>query len=223
MFNDYREFTEKLNFVPLRIECDLAEEVVNVNGIHFDAILSYAVVEKQTQGDMVSGSEYVRVPLPLCAHWENQSGVPLWASTDLQPKEDVTTSTRYWHRRSLEPVMSRKNLRKTAGPYKERRVPMPTIVNATLVADVIGNADEIARLLKPITSIGKKRTGFVIAWRIYQIKSFTMIDDEGNARRPIPVMSLESWELNRASAIGYSPPYWHPATRQMCIPSGAKV
>lgn len=230
MFAQYAERVAGLAMIPLRVEVDLADSVVTYNGLHFDAILSYAVVEAVTRGAMLPPqSPYIEIPLPLAVLWRNRNDVPLYASTDLTPRGASVSAVRYWHKRSLEPSMSRKSIRVTKGVHKEKRVPMPTIHAQTLTADVIGNGDELARLLATVTSIGKKRNsaGAVLRWRIYEVDRFRLVDDAGFARRPLPV----TYQLKRGQPvplaagqhISFSPPYWHPATRDMCVPTGVAV
>lgn len=230
MFEAYAERVAGLEMTPLRVEVDLADSVVTYDGLHFDSILSYAVAEEVTEGAMLPPkAPWTEVPLPLVALWRNRLGVPLWASTDLVPKRASVSSVRYWHKRGLEPAMSRRSIRLDKGKHKERRVPMPTIHAQTLIADVMGNGEEIARLLSVISSIGKKRNsaGAVLRWRIYEINRFELLDNAGCARRPIPVMyDLErdkGFRLDVGQHIAFSPPYWHPETRDMCVPAGVEV
>jgi len=230
MFEAYAERVAGLEMTPLRVEVDLADSVVTYDGLHFDAILSYAVVEEVTRGAMLPPqSPYIEIPLPLAVLWRNRNNVPLYASTDLMPSGSSVSAVRYWHKRGLEPDMSHRSIRLGKGKHKERRVPMPTINAQTLAADVMGNAEEIARLLNAISTIGKKRNsaGAVLRWRIYEITRFQLVDNAGVARRPIPAMYyLERGNvltLGGGQHIAFSPPYWHPATRDMCIPTGVSV
>lgn len=224
MFGEYAEFVQSLDMVALRVECHLAEPAVSYQGLHFDSILSFAVVEEQTQGAMLPNkSSYVPVPLPLQALWSSPIDVPLYAATDLMPPDSATTDIRYWHRRAITPRMTTKSLRTTAGRHKEKRTAMPTINNDVLIADAIGNLDEVSRLLQFVTSIGKKRStsGAVLHWKVYKIKEFALLAPDGTARRPIPVNVLSKINLDVAQNLAYSPPYWHPDTKWLCIPAGA--
>jgi len=224
MFADLRARYEALEMVPLRIECHLADSVVLTFPLHLDALLAYTVLEQATQGAMLpENSEYVRVPLPLACLWESE-GVPLWASTTLVPMGREVPSVRYWHRRALEPHMTRRSIRVTQGRHKELRTPAPTENAPVLVADLIGNIDEVSRLLGSITAIGKKRAsaGTVLQWRIYRIMAFSLRHEQ-QIRRILPVgyvMEQFGPVPMDLAHVGFSPPYWHPATRRMCLLPG---
>ncbi|NJL56024.1 hypothetical protein HC928_13195 [bacterium] len=227
MFDALRQHYESLAMVPLRVECHLADDAVLSDPLHLDALLSYAVVHRETRGAMLpNNNDYIYIPLPLRSLWFSRQGVPLWASTDFEPEPGAVHSVRYWHRRGLEPHMSHKNLRPGIGPYKDRRTPMQT-VGGVLYADAIGNPEEIAALLSLISAVGKKRVsaGAVSHWRVYEITSFALIDDHNRSRRPIPgAYFVEQGDFSLGGdyhLIGFSPPYWHAATRALCVPAGA--
>lgn len=227
-FQQLEQYYKSLDKVALRVECHLADSVVNTGGIHLDAILGYAVVERETQGAMLDTQNYVRIPLPLAILWESRTGIPLYASTDLLPDDKAITSLRYWHRRAIEPSMTHKNIRTSAGRHKERRTPMQ-VTEGVLCADVIGNLEEIALLLQNVSAVGKKRTaaGAVREWKIYQITEFSLLNNQRKALRPIPLKYVTDKVTNHIDQefawIGYSPPYWHVATRGVVIPTGAVV
>lgn len=225
MFEAYARYSE-LSMQPLRVTAKLGSAPVSYQGLHFDSILAAQVVAEATNGEMLPQSpRYTFVPLPLKMLWRNVVGVPLWASTDLVPDGEVIRDVQYMHRRAPEPKMQRKNIDTGAGRHKEKRTPMPTIVANELSADVYGNAEEIARLLADVSSVGKKRhsTGMVLEWQIEPIKAFSLIED-GKARRPLPVPAIyDAIALLDSTHISYSPPYWLAATRDFCVPTGAKI
>lgn len=119
--------------------------------------------------------------------------------------------------------MTQRNIQTGKGRYKELRSPLPTLQTETLVSDVLGDADAIAELLSRVSSIGKKRgsLGRVLEWRIEPIDEFSFFDDKQRARRPVPVAYC-GVKSDSAVEIGFSPPYWHRATRALCIPQGAR-
>lgn len=223
-----------LDYEPLRITVTLDAPVVTYENPHFDGILSRVVVERATQGWVPGQIErYVRVPLPLKAIWEGESWakerVPLWASTDLLPPEGRAARDELWvHRRALRPSMTRQNIQTTKGQHKERRTPLPVLVNRTLSCEVIGHADTIADLLQDVISIGKKRhvTGAVQSWNISRIRHFSLADPDGHLRRSVPLAALfpDGHPLDvDAQHISFSPPYWHHSTRTLCLPAGANL
>lgn len=213
-----------LDMRPLRITAEMSDPVAYYHPVHIDGILASRVVEEVTRGAGVPPSQdWYYTPLPLEVVWHNADGVPLWTCTDLAPDIQWEQEIVYLHRRAPDPIMTRKNLDVGSGRHKEKRTPLPTIVAESLTCDVVGNAQEIARLLLGVTAIGKKRTvlGSVATWSIEPINRFTFVDDQNYARRPIPLGYLDVFQ--DAKAMAYSAPYWHMATRMLCVPPGAYV
>lgn len=211
----------------LRITCLLASPAVSYHGLHLDGILAHALVERDTAGAMLPQTpEYVPCELPLRCVWRSAASVPLWASTDLLPEAEAANDVIYLHRRALEPHMTAASMKTGKGRYKERRSPLPAIVTHRLVAYADGEAQEIVSLLQRVTSIGKKRivAGVVREWIIEEIDEFSFTDGEGRALRPLPHLYIYGEERDDGSPVlGFSPPYWHIATRARCVPTGAQV
>lgn len=225
MFENYAHYPD-LRMQPLQITAKLGSAPVSYQGLHFDSILAAKVVEEATDGQMLPQSpHYTFVPLPLKILWHSAVGVPLWASTDLVPNGEVIRDVQYMHRRALEPKMQQKNIITKSGRHKEKRTPMPIIVANQLSCNVYGNAKEIARLLSNVTSIGKKRhsAGMVMEWIVEPVDEFSLVKGV-KARRPLPVPAIyDAIASVNSSHISYSPPYWLPATRDFCVPTGADV
>jgi hypothetical protein len=208
----------------LRITAILDAPVISYHGLHLDGILAHAVVERETAGAMLPQSpDYISIELPLRCLWRSVAGIPLWASTDLLPEGAFTQDTIWLHRRTLEPAMTIVNLHTGKGRYKERRSPLPALATDQLVAYVDGDISEIRELLSRISSIGKKRivSGAVREWRVEEWTQFSLVDDAGRALRPIPHLYLYGEERSNGLLLAYSPPYWHVATRAMCVPTGS--
>lgn len=205
----------------LKITAQLASPVISYMGLHLDAILAYAVVERQTDGEMFVSEDYVRIELPLAVTWESKAGVPLWSSTDLLPVGIPIEDVQYFHRRAIGSRMSKKNIRTGTGRHKEKRVPMPTINVPELVAYAMGDAEQIAELLSGVTAIGKKRAGRVMAWHIEEVESFSFFDEYDFALCPVPCESRGVMALD-AHYVAFSPPYWHSATRAFCWLTGTQ-
>lgn len=216
-----------LNMRPLRIVAELADPVAYYHPVHFDGILSSAVVEDVTGGAGVPpSSDWYYIPLPLRVVWRTQDGVPLWASTDMEPVGQYENEIIYWHRRAPEPYMTWRNIITTSGRHKEKRTPLPCIVANEMACHVIGNANEIARLLERVTAIGKKRhsLGAVRRWLISPIDEFSFVRD-GVFLRPVPAGMFGGVDIDAMGTLrleAFTPPYWHVMSRAMCIPAGAE-
>lgn len=212
----------------VKVTAVLLQPVVSYSGLHLDGILAHAALERATGGAMLPQSaRYVEVAIPLRVLWRNAAGVPLYASTDLLPWVTGWSATDvvWLHRRALEPHQTRANLKTGKGRYKERRSPMPALVTDRLVAYADGDMDEIAALLTRVTSIGKKRAvlGAVREWIVEPVDEFSFTDEAGHALRPIHHLYLYGEERGDGVTLAYSPPYWHVATRAVCVPTGTAI
>lgn len=226
-----RESYQALPLESLRITAHLAAPVAHYHDLHLDGILAYVVMEMAMQAPVSPlGDTWIEVPLPLGVLWrDDQTGVPLWASTDFVPVDLSEDSATYHHRRAPEPSMTKRNLDTGAGRHKERRSPIPTTHTNALYADCIGNADALRELLKRIGSIGKKRhtLGAVREWTIEAMPSFSLVDEQRRARRPLPLLALLGGTVYPLpldfSFQGIAPPYWHITTRMMCVAAGTLI
>jgi hypothetical protein len=214
---------------PLRVTAHLDDAVITyTKSVHFDGLLAYAVVMRATGGVGLPDSMVYDLPLPMEVLWRDARGLPLWATTDLVPvSKDVIASRDYFHRRSLTPMMTERNLDTGAGKHKEKRSPLPTLRASIWQADCIGHAETISDLLSAITSIGKKANthGAVQAWQVEDIDRFDVIDEDGRARRVLPVQYVYPDAAADLSAhlLGWTPPYWIPSTRAFCYDTGQDV
>ena len=226
LFAEYKSFIESLPMSAMRVTAVMADDFVTTRGIRLDAILSFAVVDKLTRGMMLPDkTPYVQIPIPVGVEMFCK-GVPLYQATDFLPEAHIR-SVRYLHRRSLEPSMTQKNLNTGSGQFKELRTPLSAIPRQKLVAECVGNADEIQKLLSTVSAIGKKRTssGAVKQWEVERIDVFSM-ENNGVALKNLPLEYLikyyGSCRLD-LSLAGFSPPYWHKDTQTNCVLAGSKI
>jgi hypothetical protein len=229
IFAEHAKRYAGLEKVPLRIEAHTADAVVTYQGLHLDSILTHPVVMEATNGaGLPNNHPYEPIPLPIERLWTSPDGVPVWAATDLVPKGEAAKATRYWHRRAIRQDMTLRNIRVSEGQHKELRSPMPTVNAEAWIADVIGNAEEITRLLAYVSAIGKKRgtAGAILKWVVYEIQSFDLRTPSGAYRRAMPFELLLAEDNRRdpftlpLQQIAVSPPYWHHNTQMMAIPAG---
>lgn len=212
---------------PLLVECGFSSAVAVNDNLHLDALLTSVVSAEILQGlPFPCGKEYVRVPAPLASLWCNANNAPLYASTDLVPTDETQTDSTYIHSRALPPTMSRENLETGKGRFKEKRTAVHLVTNRTFAALAYGNAAEVARLLNALSSIGFKHGvfGSVKYWRVTEIERFSLVDERGCALRPLPERWLyaDAITLN-SQAVGFSPPYWHASTRELCAVTGVEI
>lgn len=222
-FAEYRAQCEAAPLRPLRVSATMAAPLMTYHPVHLDGLLAFAVVEMLTQGQGLpnSAAPYY-IPLPLRRLWESPTGLPLWAATDLMPEAEAVKSQVYFHRRAIAPTMTDAAIRTGKGRHKEKRSPIPSVSTRTMTADVIGNPDMLAALLKNVASIGKKHhaSGAIASWGIEEIETFMLSDEQGRTRRPLPLEMFQPPMTALGQHIGFTPPYWLPAAQCMCIDSG---
>lgn len=236
----YADLYPALEMSPLVITCTLAafSQVITYQHIHFDNLLASTVVQEAQHDCYWEWEDEAKpLPVPLKVLWESNSGLPLYASSSMYPVGDVFNDVTYFHKRVPTGEWSRTNksgkvqLSPVRGRYMERRIPFRTSIIHKLQARVIGNADEIARLLEKITHIGKKRSagyGEVCEWEITEAKlrDVDCLVKNGKLARPIPAWCTESLKIDINAPmvmVGWSPPQWNPAGFEMGWPFGTKT
>ncbi len=222
----YVERYEGLKGEPLHIVLELVpgSRIAGYDPVNLDNLLARAVVDEATAGrGLPSTPEAYRLPTPLRCLWRSPEGLPLWAATPLFPAAQHAPDVSYWHKRAQTGELTRTKsgrfaIRSTQGRWMERRVPLPTVVCDRWEGWCAGDGEEIARLLRPVSHVGKKRsTGFgeVLRWRIEPAPSFELARD-GALARALPAMALPDvlpgWRVAEEPApVGWTPPQWKPS------------
>lgn len=208
---------------PLLIEARLTTPYVPVgsdNVVHFDGILSQAVLTAHPCAPQFGGHACI-VPLPIDILWISPKGLPLWAASDMLPDDELIAAREYWHKRypSHRAEFGQKLAAvTTAGRWKEYRVPLNAVRANRLRSVVIGNKEEIERLLTFVSHIGKKGAagyGRVSSWIVTEKDDADMLL-EGKA---IPVEYAAFWgiEGKYIPFKGWTPPYWYAPNWSACI------
>lgn len=195
--------------------------------LNLDNLLARAVIEDATgKLGLPDSQDAYALPVPLDCLWHSPDGLPLWAATAFMPEGARASDVAYWHKRVQSGRFTRTksgkfSIRSTSGRYMERRVPLPTTVAECWVATCIGNAEEIARLLRPLAFVGKRRTngmGEVDHWEIVP-GEFALVRN-GRLTRPMPMQAFDlSIDLlpggalpeGTPSLVGWTPPQWKPS------------
>ncbi len=224
---------------PLRVTVHLVPpgRVGGYDPIALDNLLARCVVMEACGGSALAEPDgalgYV-LPVPLRCLWRSADGVPLWAATPLMPEGETITDSEYWHKRTQPGTLTwsksgRYSVNARTGRFMERRVPLPVTTARTWRAEVIGDAAEIARLLAPLTHIGKKRAmglGEVERWTITPLDAFQLVRDE-RLTRPLPAAAVALLDgalpVDPPAPIGWTPPQWRPALFLDGWPAGARV
>lgn len=175
------------------------------------------------------------------------AGLPLYACTTLAPApgEPSAPDVAYIHKRQQSGEFTATKsgvlgISATNGRWMERRVPFPTTVCDRLQARVVGDPDEIARLLRAVSFIGKRRAigyGEVRRWRIEAASGdsvFSPVTDGPDGQGPVttrtlPALAVADGLLGAAipeglpAPIGWTPPQWKPALQWPGWPVGTPV
>lgn len=201
------EFQQTLR--PLRITIEVSGPMAGYNDPTLDGILARLVTDEAFEGGALDGdfAPYL-LPVPLYRLWTDPvTGLPLWASNHFAPGGESLQAESYWHKRMIRTEMVRQRPGQPQpyaikGRYKEKRVPMPVKAAGCWEVDCIGDPEEIARLLRSLDAIGKKRMALVLGFDVQQIDQFTL-------KRPVPVHYFDDpTAVTNKQYVGWTPPYW---------------
>lgn len=204
----------------LEVSVSLVTPYIGANGsrLHFDAILSFAVLAsfKKPSRWPAGGACVVPLPLELLSTVQGVRGelLPVWAASDLLPSTDLLRDRAYWHKRypsDRADLAKKRSADMGTGRWKEYRVPIALSGATTLKAIVIGHAASILEALEVVSFVGKKNSqghGRVEGWSVAPIAG--SLEDARKAialERPMPSAQPGS------SRMGFTPPYsfapWH--------------
>lgn len=225
----YADRYEDIEGEAVRVVLELVPggRIAGYDPLNLDNLLARAVVEEATAGrGLPNEPGAYRLPVPLRCLWRSPGGLPLpeglplWAATPFYPVSEGVPDVVYWHKRAQSGQFTgtksgRFSIRPTQGRWMERRVPLPTVVADVWEAWCIGDAQEIARLLRPIAWVGKKRSigfGEVRQWRFERGGGFWLVR-EGRLARSMPALALDALLPGQRFAeepapVGWTPPQW---------------
>lgn len=197
--------------------------IAGYDPLNLDNLLARCVVDEATAGmGLPNEPGAYRLPVPLKCLWRSQQGYPLWAATPFYPVSDCVADVAYWHKRAQSGQFTRTksgrfSIRATQGRWMERRVPLPTQVCDIWQATCIGDAAEIARLLQPLSHVGKRRSsgfGEVLRWEVGP-GAFVLVRD-GRLTRAMPALALPELvpgrlPVEQPAPVGWTPPQWKPS------------
>lgn len=220
----YGERYANLPLEPLTITARMVpgSPLAGYDALCLDNLLARAVVMEATAGMGLPGSVMpYRLPVPLQVLWHSDEGLPLYAATPMHPDGQSVSDVHYWHKRrqSGRWTAGRKgqfNIAPTDGRWTERRVPLPTTLARAWVANVVGNGEEILRLLRLIHHIGKRRAngyGEVEIWQVRSGPGFGLVVD-GRLTRSVPEAAQpllgDARPGDLPTPVAWTPPQWLP-------------
>lgn len=227
-------YTERYAALPMagvhvRIAMKGYAQTANFAPINFDNLLAWCVQHEATLGAGLSSavSRPYELPAPIRILWRDHNGYPLYASSALLHSPDAAKDTAYLHKRMQTGKFSKApkgapggklRLESNKGRDMERRVALPTATYSYCEAFCMGNAEEIKRLLRYVTNLGKRRhsghgqiSGFVVA----EMPGLTARDcfvRDGRLTRAFPLAAINLLEGAQPEGsignVAFSPPYW---------------
>ncbi len=224
LLQPYEERYAALPMEPLTIRAEMVpgSHLAGYDALCIDNLLARAVVMEATGGAGIpASSEPYRLPVPLRVLWRSEEGLPLYAATPMRPEGQSVSDTRYWHKRQQSGRWTvgrrgRFNIAPGDGRWMERRVPLPTTLARAWVANVVGNGEEMLRLLRLIHHIGKRRSngyGEVSEWSVSAGPSFALVVD-GALARSLPEAAAGLLSAGRPgetpTPVAWTPPQWLP-------------
>ena len=220
----YKDRYAGMSFKPLEITAVLlpGSPVVLYDPIYLDNLLARAVLEDAMSGlvTLEPTPEPYDIPIPVECAWRDDDGLPLWAASVFLPIGEAISDVSYTHKRLGRFEFSEKQPKTSMGRYMDRRTPIPSKVCRVWRAFCIGDIDEIARLLRPIRFLGKRRNigfGEVESWSVSDQWAGQAIDtivQDGALVHAIPEDAARHLELSingAPSLVGWTPPQWKPS------------
>lgn len=194
--------------------------------IHLDGLLSAAVLTSHPcPADYKKGAALI--PLPLEILWLSKDGWPLWAASDLIPDDQTSKSQEYWHKRyptHRAELGTKLSAKTSAGRWREYRVPVTAIVTGAIKGVCIGNKEEVERLLKFVTHVGKKgAAGYGrVEWQVREFPDSAMALDAIHRTKATPIdYAAQKGLAGKVKPLsGWTPPYWYAPNHLPCLVGG---
>jgi hypothetical protein len=122
-----------------------------------------------------------------------------------------------WHKRAPWFGWSARAPNPRNGRWMERRVPRPARAAERWVATAVGDPEEVARLLRGVSHLGKDRArglGLVRRWRVEPLAGWGLVA-EGRLVRPLPAEAVRllggALPAAGTALVGWTMPQWRPA------------
>lgn len=226
--------------IPLRIRAELSEPIAySGDGLPIDAILSAAVFREvgrrvTAHWPLAQDDEFPRdLDLPL-ARWAcdfdgecdqrlrnaHDGRVWGWRASDVHAHWLVHTAVEVRKRCDIGAYgrwTDATDVDESAGRFKAYDLKLPARIAAWLEWYVVGDADEIRRLLeRHITSLGRKRAhgnGRVMRWHVEPMAEDWSVERGGKLTRAMP----RGYGHGRVAMRAVRPPCWHPSRQIVCV------
>lgn len=213
---------------PLRVVAVMESgQLATMDGlVHLDGILAWAWMRRHNPRrlDAAPGDDLIDPMLPLKRIVpDHDPGAWHWAcsAAHFDPVREYLT---HWHKRfrveqeHYLDLSGRKSGRidTSSGLHKNYRIPLPIVLVDRVEWYAFGNRREVAKLLRMVEWIGKKRSqgyGRVAQWIVEPWPhDWSLYGPDGEPTRAIPAQEnrADDWQ-------GIRPPHWHISTRRPVI------
>jgi CRISPR type IV-associated protein Csf3 len=197
-------------------------------------VLYFARLPLEMRGQPLSTIERMQTGDVWYSHTSRDESFWYWACSTAQIVAQGR-DTQYWNKRfDTQPNLSKhidfggrvEKVLIEQGRYKAYHMPLATMVTDRIVWYAVGDAEMIARLLSPITAIGKKHAqgqGHVLRWEVEPIAEDYSEWKDGRLMRPIPGPLVRNMHPLDMQHIAFRAPQWHVLNQAMCVTKGIRV
>jgi len=182
--------------------------------IFFDSLLAHIMI-KEEKGErcysLPSKLPSVEIPRPPLKYWRD---VAVASVSIIEP--DTGYQIFPFFKRGDYPF-PRGKIRRGSGFFKDFYLKAVYVPAQRVRFYATGELDEVARLCRKVSSLGKERNigfGFVRRVEIREVEGEWGLVKDGLAMRPIPIRYLKSYEDSAFTA--YKIPYWARESVDLC-------
>lgn len=229
----------ELPMEPLLVTAHVNNAVYIPDPLFLDGILGAAVVRERCGSSLINMDGLIDcspvVPVPIKALWHNKDGFPLMASTAFKAEGYVESDVYYHHKRHQPGTFTKRtrsgqpfSVKASDGRWMDRQRPLTVQVVERLTCRVIGNPDEIQRLLLAVDHIGKERSrglGRVSSWSIEEVDEFRLVED-GRLQANVPYEAATELALNLEDNLtlgAWTTPRWQRGLHTLMYPIGTRL
>ncbi len=224
MLKDYAQRCATMQFEPLVVTFKMSAPIVVSGHLYFDGILSYAVMRDLLGEDLDNLNDNKTVALDIPLPIKKYKDVYHASVAIIQSKTEGTAKWRKrWEDRYDDLVdfgNKKKQINEKSGFFKAYDLPVQYVSADEIYFYVNGNKEEIKRLLKLISFVGKKSAQ---GYGIIREKSTESINEDfsilknGVLMRPIPANYLRDPRNKTMQMNAYKPSYWNPQNFKACV------
>lgn len=214
---------------PLKIAFQMSLPYSCLDPFHLDSLLAFFSLQEMLGECFYTNddSQVIHAPLPLARTVVNQEkDIWFWhASAGISEVlyEEIASWKKRWDDENDDLVQEKRGgslkIDHKRSFFKSYSMPLVITGSKSIHFYVVGNEQEIRKLLSNCTHIGKKRSqGYG------EVKKIEIHDTNDNyscwiADKPMRAMPAHNVDVSKfpmLQRMGYRPPYWHPINMALC-------